>query len=184
MSENISLERNGVSSVVKWLLFAYAFIFGIYMGGGLFETVVITPMWSASAEAARQFNQNPLSVVNSGNFFFIIAPLSVLLAVATLIVGWRTPQPIRFWLRLQIIIFLIVFVVTAIYYVPEQGSIKGAAAQSLSDTEIGVRAGRWVLLNWVRFGVAFLLWGMILHVLGLAYRQSAETRGSSIDHAI
>ena len=175
MSENFSLEKKKVSASVRWLLFAYAFVFGIYMGGGLFETVVVTPMWSASAEAARQFNQNPVSAVNSGNFFLIIAPLSLLLAIVTLIAGWRIAQPIRFLLRLQVITFLLIFAVTIIYFVPESDAIKGAAAQSLSDAEISQRASRWVLLNWVRLSVAFLLWGMILHALGLAYRQSAKT---------
>lgn len=170
MSENLSSEGKKVSSLLRWLLFIYVFILGIYLGGAIFETIVIVPMWSQSADAARYFNQNPLSVFNTGNFFFIAAPLSLLLSIVTLIAGWRTEKSVRFWLRLAIIPFLITFLVTSFYFVPEQLAIKGAAAQSLSDAELTARASRWVMLNWIRFSLAFPMWGATLHALGLAYR--------------
>jgi Domain of unknown function (DUF1772) len=160
--------------LVRWLLLVHALVFGIYMGGAIFETAVIVPVWSASAEAARRFNENPLSALNTGNFFFIIAPLSTLLAVVTLAAGWRTARPTRFWLRLAIIPFLIIFLTTVFYFVPEQGLIKGAAARGLSDAELTERAGRWVLFNWIRFASTFPLLGVTLHALGLAYRQSGK----------
>lgn len=175
MTEKLSQSGKRVGSLFRRLLFIYAFVLGIYLGGAIFETVVIVPMWSASAEAARYFNQNPLSTFNTGNFFFIIAPLSTLLAIATLIAGWRTAQPLRFWIRLAIIPFLIIFLATAFYFVPEQIAIKGAPAQNLSDAELTARASRWVLLNWIRFSSAFPIWGMTLHALGLSYRQSVKT---------
>jgi hypothetical protein len=175
MSENLSSEGKSVSSLLRWLLFIYVFVLGIYLGGAIFETVVIVPIWSASADAARYFNQNPLSIFNTGNFFFIVAPLSTLLSVITLITGWRTAQPVRFWLRLAIIPFLIIFLTTAFYFVPEQLAIKGTPAQNLSDAELTLRASRWVMLNWIRFLVSFPMWGATLHALGLAYRQSAKT---------
>ena len=174
MNENLPLEGKRISPLVKWLLFAYAFVFGVYVGGGIFETVVVTPLWGASAEAARYYNQNLHSHLQTGNFFIIIAPLTTLLSAVTLIAGWRTAQPIRFWLRLQTIVFLILFIVTLFYYAPEQNAIKGAAAQNWSDAELAARASRWVLLNWVRFFVAIVLWGMLFHALGLAYRQSGK----------
>ncbi len=175
MSENLSSEGQKVSSLFRWLLFIYAFVLGIYLGGAIFESVVIVPMWSASPDAARYFNQNPLSVFNTGNFFFIIAPLSTLLSIVTLIAGWRAAQPVRFWLRLAIIPFLIIFLTTAFYFVPEQLAIKGAPAQNLSDAELSARASRWVMLNWIRFLLAFPILGATLHALGLTYRQSAKT---------
>jgi hypothetical protein len=164
-----------VGPKLRALLFFYAFVFGIYMGGGLFETVVIAPIWSASAEAARHFNQDPLSIINSGNFFFIVAPLTLVTSIVALIAGWRTEQPLRFWLRLQIFIFLLTFLATVLYYVPEQTAIKGMYAQTVSDMELTQRAGLWITLNWVRFAVALVLWGMLLHVLGLSYRHSERT---------
>lgn len=175
MSENLPTEGKRVSSLLRWLLFIYTFVLGIYLGGAIFETVVIVPMWSASADAARYFNQNPLSIFNTGNFFFIVAPLSTLLSIVTFIAGWRTANPVRFWLRLAIIPFLIIFLTTAFYFVPEQLAIKGTEAQNLSDAEITARVSRWVMLNWIRFSLAFPIWGMTLYALGLAYRQLAKT---------
>ncbi|MDQ3800644.1 MAG: DUF1772 domain-containing protein [Acidobacteriota bacterium] len=175
MSENLSSGGKKVSSLLRRLLFIYAFVLGIYLGGATFETTVLVPMWSASPDAARYFNQNPLSVFNTGNFFFIVAPLSTLLSIVTLIAGWRAEQPVRFWIRAAIIPFLIIFLITAFYFVPEQGAIKGAAAQSLPDAELTARASRWVMLNWIRQALALPILGATLHALGLAYRQSAKT---------
>ena len=168
--DNAVTPAGSIGRGLMWLIFAYTFLFGIYMGGGLFETIVITPMWSASAEAARQYNEGPFGVVNNGRFFFVIAPLSLLLSIATLVGGWKAPQPLRFWLRLSIGVFLLTFLLTGLYYVPEQGAIKGAATAGLADAEIMARANRWVVLNWLRFAVAFAIWSMTLHALGLAYR--------------
>jgi sterol desaturase/sphingolipid hydroxylase (fatty acid hydroxylase superfamily) len=150
------------NKILKWALFAFTFVFGIYFGGGLFEAVVIVPVWSASAEAARYWGSNPLSAVEGARFFLVAAPLSALLGLVTLVLGWNAPQPMRFWLRLGMGMFFAMFIATLGFYVPEQLAIKGPTmVRELSDAEIMSRAGRWVMLNYVRavygFGELFII---------------------------
>lgn len=143
--------------IAYWLLFAFTLILGIYFGGGLFEAVVIVPVWSASPEAARYWGSNPLSAVEGARFFLVLAPLSALLALLTLIFGWKAPQPLRFWLRLGIGMFFAMFIATVAFYVPEQMAIKGPTMiRELSDAEIVSRAGRWVTLNYFRAVYSFI----------------------------
>lgn len=154
---------------VKWLLLAFALALGIDMGGGIFETVVIVPVWSASAEIARNWNANPQTAVEGGKFFIVATNLTALLALLTLIFGWKSPPPLRFWLRLGAGGFLVLFIFTMAYFVPEQLSIKGArATQNLSDAEILWRAGRWVMLNYLRVLAAFVLLFATLKAVSLS----------------
>ena len=144
------------NKILKWVLFAFTLILGIYIGGGLFEAVVIVPVWSASAEAARYWGSNPLSAVEGARFFLVAAPLSALLALVTLVLGWNAPQPMRFWLRLGTGMFFAMFIATIGFYVPEQLAIKGPTmVRELSDGEIMSRASRWVMLNYFRAMYSF-----------------------------
>jgi hypothetical protein len=139
------------NKILKSVLMAFTLFFGLYMGGGLFEAVVIVPVWSASAEAARYWGSNPLSAVEGARFFLVLAPLSALLGLVTLVLGWNSPQPMRFWLRLGLAMFFAMFIATLGFYVPEQLAIKGPTmVRELSDAEITSRAGRWVMLNYFR----------------------------------
>lgn len=145
------------NKIAGGLLFAFTLFLGIYFGGGLFEAVVIVPVWSASPEAARYWGSNPLSAVEGARFFLVLAPLSALLALLTLVFGWNAPQPLRFWLRLGIGMFFAMFIATIGFYVPEQLAIKGPTmVRELSDAQIMSRAGRWVMLNYFRAVYSFV----------------------------
>lgn len=139
------------NKITGWALFVFAALYGIYIGGGLFETVVIVPVWSVSAEAMRAWGSNPLSAIDGARFFMVMSPLTALLAVLTGVFGWNAPAPLRFWLRLSVVLYLLQFAVTIGWFVPEQMAIKGPTMiKSLSDAEIMARAWRWIMLNYVR----------------------------------
>ncbi|HRH40797.1 MAG TPA: DUF1772 domain-containing protein [Pyrinomonadaceae bacterium] len=154
---------------VKWLVFALAFAVGIYIGGGIYETIVIQPVWTASAEVARNWNENPLFVIQNAWFFIPATNLATLLALLTLIFGWKSPPPVRFWLRLGTIILLVMYVFTLAYFIPEQLALRGhEATKNLSDAEILTRAGRWGTLNYIRVIVALPAVFAILKALSLS----------------
>jgi succinate dehydrogenase hydrophobic anchor subunit len=145
------------NKILKWLLFAFTFIFMIYMGGGLFEAVTIVPVWSASVEAARAWNSNPLSAIETARFFIPVSASSLLLGIATLALGWSSPRPMRFWLRLGLIMFLLMSVATFAYFVPEQLAIKGASAARFTDAELAPRLSRWASMNIFRAFYSFVM---------------------------
>jgi succinate dehydrogenase hydrophobic anchor subunit len=158
------------NKILKWALFAFTLVLGIYLGGGLFEAVVIVPVWSASADAARYWGSNPLSAVEGARFFLVAAPLSALLGLVTLILGWKAPQPMRFWLRLGLGLFFAMFIATLVFYVPEQLAIKGPKmVRGLTDAEIMSRAGRWVTLNYVRAVYGFVELFVVLKAFSYSY---------------
>lgn len=152
------------NNLVKWLLFAYTFMLGIYMGGGIFETLILTPLWANSPEIARNWN------ISAAIFFLPVANLTTLLGLVTLIIGWNSPPPLRFWLRLSTILLLIMFVLTLVYFVPERAALVGQeATQNLSDAEILSRASLWIKLNYVRFTIAFVIYFAAFKALILSF---------------
>lgn len=164
--------------ILKWLLFAFTFVFLVYMGAGLFEAVVIVPVWSASTEAARSWNSNPLQVIEGGRFFMIISPVSILLALPTLILGWNAPRPLRSWLRVGLGLFVVLQIATIGWFVPEQMAIKGVeATKLLTDAELASRTSRWASLNLVRAGYAFVTIFVVLKAL--VYTRVLEGYGIS-----
>lgn len=163
------------NKILKWVLFAFTLILGIYFGGGLFEAAVIVPVWSASAESARYWGSNPLSAVEGARFFLVVAPLSALLGLVTLVLGWNSPQPMRFWLRLGLGMFFAMFIATIGFYVPEQLAIKGPTmVRELSDAEIMSRASRWVMLNYFRAVYSFVELFVVLKAFSYSHLLNRE----------
>lgn len=159
---------------VRWLLFAFTMLMGICVGGALLTTVVIFPAWSASPEAAAGWR----NVVNEGLFFVVASPSLFLLSLATLIASWwAAPPPLRKRMRIATILYIAIFIVTMLYFVPGQVAMKGEAGARMPAAELGSMLRQWVTLNWVRQGVGVLAFGAALHALGLSYGMARGREG-------
>src|SRR5688500_8182709 len=90
------------------VLFAYAFILGLETGAAAFVTRVVFPLWASSPEAVTSWKPDSPFYLEEGDFFMFASPLTMLLAIITLIAGWKAPPPIRFWIRLATISFILV----------------------------------------------------------------------------
>lgn len=174
--EDSSNRRN---RLVRRLLFTFCLIIGLESGAGLFEARVIVPLWSESAEAARNWTEGTRFVAHGVRFFGIFSPLLLLTTIVTLIVGWRAPQPVRKWLLAATGIVLAVLIPTFIYFVPGQIAMQGAAPTEFSDVDLEAKAHLWSILNWLRQIVGIIAFGCALHALGLSYRRDAEAGANS-----
>src|SRR5829696_1129039 len=89
-----------IAQIFLWL---FVITLGITLGGGLYETLVVMPLWTAappeSVLAYYQHNvANPQFVLNQGGRFWIfVTPLLGLLCLATLLSGLRTRPEHRRW---------------------------------------------------------------------------------------
>ena len=165
-----------VSPFLRGLLFAFAALMGIEFGAGMFVTAVIFPLWTASPEAAIGWTANRPYYVEEGVFFIVISPTLFLLSIITLIAGWRAAPPLRFWLRIATISFIILFVATLAYFVPLQDMVKGEAGTKVSTAELGLMLKRFVALNYIRQAIGLFAFGSALHALGLSYRRGAQPK--------
>lgn len=160
--------------LLRWLLFAFTALMAIQLGAGAFVTAVIFPLWTASPEAAIGWTANTPYYVNEGVFFMIADPLLFLLAIVTLIAGWRAAPPLRLWLRIAAISYILIFIVTLAYFVPVQDMMKGEAGTKVATAELSSMLQRFVALNYIREAIGLLVFGAALHTLGLSYRMAGN----------
>jgi hypothetical protein len=160
----------GRAQATHWLLFALAVVAGIQTGGVLFDTLVNDPVWSESVGAARAWNEE----IDTGKFYIVFTNGLLLLAIVTLAVGWRTPRPVRWWLRIATALFIIAVASTLAYFLPELQEIRGASAESIPDDELSDRIERWTLLDTLR--ELLIVAGFIITVRAVGLSHAAQAR--------
>jgi hypothetical protein len=162
---------------LRALLFAFAALTGIEMGAGAFVTSVIFPLWTASPQAAIGWTTSTPYYVEEGVFFIIASPLLFLLSIVTLVAGWRAIPPLRLWLRIATIAYILVFIMTLAYFVPLQDMVKGEAGTKIPAAELSSMLRRFVTFNYIRQAIGLLTFGAALHALGLSYRMADRREG-------
>jgi len=143
-------------SIAQIFLWLFVIALGITIGGGLYETLVLMPLWDTappdSVTAYYQHNiANPQIAPNQGGrFWAFITPLTGLLAIAALLSGFRTRSEHRKWRITATVLTLIVFVFTIVWFVPNIIKLTGEGVTTLSRDEVTNLTNWWVRLNWVR----------------------------------
>jgi hypothetical protein len=159
--------RNQILVIFLWLS---VIALSTWIGGTLYQMLVIVPIWSASPpESVRSFfhgtDYNRLIFRFFGPPFMVARSLPV---VAALFVGWHLPRH-RYALLLaaSCLVFAVVFTLAYIY--PINAVLFEQAGGSHSAEEIRAMAGRWIFADRLRFAVgvvAFLavLWAFRLPI--------------------
>jgi hypothetical protein len=160
--------------LVQGLLFAYAALVGINVGGALLASAVVFPAWSASPEAAMAWARP----VDEARFFAVVSPVVLLLAVSVLVTAQFRGTALRRWMRWAGALYVLFFVITVGYFVPGQAALQGEAAAALAAPELAVALERWVRFNWLRQALGLATFGVALHTLGTAYRLRSSMEGA------
>ncbi len=171
LPRDVRARWSGRDRATHWLLFALAVVAGIQTGGVIFDTLVNDPVWSDSVAAARAWNED----VDPSRFYIAFTNGVFLLAIATLVVGWWSPRPLRGWLRLATGFFIIAVVFTMAYFLPEIQEIRGASAGPIPDGELSDRIRRWTLLDPVRELLIFAGFVLTVRAVGLSHAARART---------
>ena len=160
-------------SIAQIFLWLFVIALGIELGAGLYETLVVMPLWAAappdSVIAYYQHNAaNPQFALNAGGRFWMLAtPLVGLLAIATLLSGLRTPFEHRKWRIIGTVLALIVVVFTFIWFVPNIIRLTGESVMQMNPDEVSSLTNWWVRLNWVRAVLYSAGWLAALRALSI-----------------
>lgn len=122
------------------LLLLAAMSFLCMITGGLYEHVTMIPRWSAAPPVSLSMFKGPYGV-NMGLFWQSIHPITLILFAAALILNWKTPR--RSLILVPFIAYVLMLVVTFIFFVPELISIIKTPLADTPDAELTSRAGRW-----------------------------------------
>lgn len=129
-------------------LFITVLLFGVLNGGGIFEEIVVAPVWSASPPTSFALIQGPngLSLTSFWIPFHIAANIFL---VITLVLNWQY-QVRRNYLLIVLAIYLVIRVATFAYFAPEIIAFEKTLAQGPFSPELEARAELWTTLSWFR----------------------------------
>ena len=152
----------------KDLLYAIScFAFIIIGGGAVYEHINMVPTWSAAPPISLSMFQGEYGLKGE-LFWMMIHPVNLVLLILCLIFHWRSER--RKSLLIVIGNYVLILVITTVYFVPELMSILNTPFATSTDADLTRRASLWETLSLVRLGILVVL-SMIL-LMGLTKNRS------------
>jgi hypothetical protein len=151
------------------LLWLFVIFLGITFGAGIYEERIVVPRWLRSSQGTgRHWDAEAARRDDTGRRFWVFVttlPLT-LLTVASLIVAWRAPGPLRGWWLAAAFFALGDRIFTFSYFIPTMVRLMRAADSSES---VG-KAIQWTNLNYVRLAIALAAWLTALRAFSSLYQ--------------
>ena len=157
--------RTRITQILLWLA---VIGLSIWVGGTLYQMVVIVPLWNASPpESVRAFFLGTRYNETIWNFFgppWMVARMVPLLGA--LFFGWSLSRH-RKWLLLALVCmaFGVLFTLLYIYRINEVLFLQ--AGGNHTPDEVRTMARQWILADRVRFGVGFVGFLALLRALSI-----------------
>jgi hypothetical protein len=148
-----------MKSLKTFLLIAACLSTVTIIGGAVYEHLTVVPQWAAAPPASLSMFQGKYGL-NTAPFWKMIHPVSLLLMVAALIANWKTAR--RKYILIPIAGYVLVLIITFVYFVPELLSIIQTPYQDAVDKGLVERAGRWEALSLVRLAFLIPMFGVLL----------------------
>ncbi|SEC28559.1 hypothetical protein SAMN05443246_3582 [Paenibacillus sp. GP183] len=143
-----STPKSMKSKLAFLTLFITVLLFGVLNGGGLYEEIVVAPVWSESPPASFALIQAPngLSLTSFWILFHIAA--NILLIIA-LVINWQHRKR-RNYLLIVLGLYMVIRGATFAYFAPEIIAFENTPAQGPFSPEFAARAKLWTTLSWLR----------------------------------
>ncbi len=137
--------------------------FSSVIGGAIYEHLNIVPQWVKAPPASLAMFQGDYGA-HLEVFWINIHPITLLFFVTTLIFFWKTER--RIHILIPFAIYVIVLVITSIYFVPELMEIIGTPYSPTIDNSLVDRAHLWENLSHIRLFIIAI--ASVYLLLGLA----------------
>lgn len=137
--------------IARFFLWMTVIAWGFWLGGLMYETVVLMPLWSANLpQSVLEWNSRPDFVVNPTRFYIPTVLTLILSSLLATILSWKSGNQ-RLWLILSSLCAITAFVFTIIYFFPKNDVLFRNQNTGLSGEEITAIANAWIRANWIRF---------------------------------
>lgn len=144
-------------------LFASITIASGLLFANIYTSMVDARSWGNEIPASIATAREYFKVVTPANFFRVFSPLNQVLALASLILFWRSSPSIRMCLAGALVLYVLTDAITFAYFYPRNDIMFEA---SLNDVAALRQAwASWSAMNWVRSSI--LLAGVVLSCLSL-----------------
>lgn len=123
---------------------------GFWLGGLIYEMVVIIPLWSANLpQSVLEWNSRPDFIVNPTRFYLPTVITLILSSLLVMVLNWKSRNQ-RIWLILSTVCVITAFVFTLLYFFPKNDVLFRNQVSGLSGDEITAIANAWIRANYLR----------------------------------
>ena len=158
------------SRLGTYSLFLAVILWATLLGGIVYSHLVYFPVYlSALPDSAVVVNGT--YGLNEVPFWMTVHPLLILSLIAAVALNWKS-RPRRKLILISFAVYILVLVVSSIYFIPELVAFKRSPESSVSAAEWLARGQRWQRLSWIRGTVCYLAFVPLL----LALTNPAEAR--------
>ena|SRR5687767_657778 len=153
--------------LARIILWAWVVVAGILLGGGIYETVVLTPLWAGSPpESVLQWTHG----IPQARFFGVVTPVYGLLSVALLALSFRMPNSMRTFALVAGASGVGVVIWTFLFFLPILQQTQATRGAGLAGEEIAGLVSQFVSWNYLRQVVLVIGWLAGLRAFSLTPR--------------
>lgn len=154
----------------RFLLWCNAIIFAIYLGGLLFDILVLVPNWRAGTiEEIKLFNDF-FHKTQPAEYYRVIMPVSTALSVLCVIVFFNRGNPILILLTLSLLIDIGIDAVTWHYFVPINEYLFLDDGGALNADRVREYVNSWITADYLRIGLIMIGFYASIAAVHFSYR--------------
>lgn len=159
--------------LATYSLFVTILLWGTLLGGIVYSHLVYFPVYLSALPDSAVVITGTYGI-HDARFWLTIHPLLILSFIVTLVLNWKYKQR-RKLISITFAVYLVVLIITRLYFVPELIAFEGSAQSNVSRAEWLARTQLWQRMSWVRGAVCYaatlpLLYALTIRV-GLAERE-------------
>jgi hypothetical protein len=134
--------------VAKWALILLCLSMAGAVGGGLFEHIVLVPLWSAAPPASFSIIQ-PGTGVPLQRFWIPVHTAITIFLLLSLILTWRKTT-VRRLLILGLVSYIIMRGWSGLFFIREMLEFQQIPLDAPPSTELSARVASWAFWSWFR----------------------------------
>ena len=145
--------------IAYWSLILLCFSMAAAIGGGLYEGIVLTPLWRHAPPSSFAVIQPGTGVPLQRFWIPVHAGITVFVLLA-LALTWRD-APVRHMLLIGLSSYVVMRVWSGFYFIPEMLAFQKVPLDAPPSPELVARVSRWTFLTWFREPldvISFLCW--------------------------
>ena len=134
-------------------LFLAVILWVTLLGGIAYSHLVYFPVYLSALPDSAAVVNGPYGL-HEAIFWMTIHPLLILSLIAALLLNWKSRSR-RKLILISSAIYIVVLVVTQMYFLPELRAFERSPGSNLPPAEWFARGQRWQRLSWIRGGVMY-----------------------------
>ena len=135
-------------------LFLAVILWGTLLGGIAYSHLVYFPVYLSALPDSAVVVNGPYGL-HEAIFWMTIHPLLILTLIAALILNWKSKSR-RKLILISFAVYIVVIVVSQIYFIPELVAFERSPQSGLSPPEWLARGQRWQRLSWIRGAIMYV----------------------------